>query len=1173
MVMKKFIFILLFNFLFVHSQDFQWYLKPNDGGSSIANHSITGPNNEVYFSGTFVNSIGFKRDNTFQLIGGTENRSFVAKLDQNGNYLWSRKIDGDDIRITSLNSDSGGNLIITGTADGNRIDLNTDDPGEEIISAGNGNDLRGTFIIKLNSAGQYIWGNFYQETWSEGYSEVDKQNNILTFGQFTSATDFDASVVGTYKISVPEVSNFIMKTDADGKLIWVKYFTRFWKLGMKVDDDGNVICAGNFNSQLNFNGEKDFNLPSSYDHKSFIMKLDSGGNFTWYQPLINEFRANSVNQTLGTYSNGDIVILADFQNATNITFPNRSVLISGGYSLSSFLLNIDKNGNYLNHSVIKSTDNLYSYNLMVDSKGDQRIFVNPSNKIVDVVTAMNVLEKTKLIAKNNSIMLKFSRTGSLIYHKSGLFTRYNTTFAMDNLDAMYLPGYLITAGKLDLNPSQDASLTIQSGFFNSISYLQKLSGCYTQVPDGDQIIIGCSAQNIRLSDLFPKTSYTKWYTTETGTTTVPSNTLFQNGISYYASVPDSSCPNNPTRLKAVASISTNLPALVVSDFTICNAETYQLSSLNIDESKGPLKFFNKNGNQISESTAVVPEEQYFVSYFAGGCNSEKAPFKVFNKSTIPAGSSLQTFCKSSAPTLTDLDVSGQKLIFYDGNGTVLNPQTVLQDQNFYYVTQTVNLCTSLKLKIQVLLKETAVPAGNAVQNFCIQSKKKISDIQISGTAIKWFDATGIVLDATTPLINGTKYYATQTLNGCESAKKEITVTINDPNPPTGNTVQDFCSAQLPEISDIVVSGQNIKWFDATGNILSTTTPLIDGKTYFATQTINGCESTQKLAITVSIKNGGIVAKDYSVPICNSTINDTKIENLNTYKKELISAPANYTFTFFAANNQVISDPTNVTLTLGLNVFSVKISNSLGCFVVVQLNLTLSPKPKLNVPENVEFCNGQSITLDAGGGGLIAYEWTRTDDPKVISNKQILVVSTPGNYILKVENGVGCQNSAIIKVTQSVLANITGILIVNNTATVQMSETGDFEYSLDQVKWQKSNVFEDLKNGNYTASVRTKSLCILGSLDFSIFSVSNIFTPNSDGQNDQWIISGLENYPNSEVKVYDRSGKIVFEKVTNGVFGWDGTSNSRVLPTGNYWYFIKVSDGRLLQGWLLLKNRN
>ena len=104
-------------------------------------------------------------------------------------------------------------------------------------------------------------------------------------------------------------------------------------------------------------------------------------------------------------------------------------------------------------------------------------------------------------------------------------------------------------------------------------------------------------------------------------------------------------------------------------------------------------------------------------------------------------------------------------------------------------------------------------------------------------------------------------------------------------------------------------------------------------------------------------------------------------------------------------------------------------------------------------------------------------------------------------------------------------------------------------------------------------MKTQQGCIIGEMNFSIFNVSNSFTPNGDGKNDTWKISGLENYPNSEVSVYDASGKRVFYKITSGSFEWDGKLNGRNLPTATYWYTVKVSDGRILTGYLLLKNRN
>ena len=472
----------------------------------------------------------------------------------------------------------------------------------------------------------------------------------------------------------------------------------------------------------------------------------------------------------------------------------------------------------------------------------------------------------------------------------------------------------------------------------------------------------------------------------------------------------------------------------------------------------------------------------------------------------------------------------------------------------------------------VLITSEPLPSANSLQIFCLIDQPTISDIVISGTAIKWYDAAGNSVNSNIILIDGVSYFATQTVNGCESLKKEIVVTVNDPNSPTGNLTQDFCSAQNPTISNIIVTGQNIKWYDNLGNLLITVTPLVDGKTYYATQTVNGCESTQKLAVKIMVTNGGIPANDHVETFCNDTTSNTKTENLNNYKVNLIADPANYRFDFFDANNQVVPNPANVNLNIGSNLFNVKVSNSFGCFVIVKLNLTLNPKPILNLPTEVEFCNGQTATLDAGNG-FSSYEWTKDNSPAIISTDQILVVSESGKFSIKVKNTFGCENSTIINVNQSVIANIVGIQIVNSTATVQMSNSGDFEYSLDNEIWQTSNTIKNLSNGSYTVFVKTKLGCIIGSMNFSIFTISNAFTPNADGSNDTWKIAGLENYPGSEIQVFDRFGNLVLQKITNGTFEWDGFSNSRVLPTGNYWYVVKVFDGRLLNGWVLIKNRN
>ena len=40
-------------------------------------------------------------------------------------------------------------------------------------------------------------------------------------------------------------------------------------------------------------------------------------------------------------------------------------------------------------------------------------------------------------------------------------------------------------------------------------------------------------------------------------------------------------------------------------------------------------------------------------------------------------------------------------------------------------------------------------------------------------------------------------------------------------------------------------------------------------------------------------------------------------------------------------------------------------------------------------------------------------------------------------------------------------------------------------------------------------------------------IPDVFTPNGDGQNDQWELRGLENYPEAQVLVFNRWGNLVF----------------------------------------------
>ncbi|MBB5634957.1 gliding motility-associated-like protein [Pedobacter cryoconitis] len=74
-----------------------------------------------------------------------------------------------------------------------------------------------------------------------------------------------------------------------------------------------------------------------------------------------------------------------------------------------------------------------------------------------------------------------------------------------------------------------------------------------------------------------------------------------------------------------------------------------------------------------------------------------------------------------------------------------------------------------------------------------------------------------------------------------------------------------------------------------------------------------------------------------------------------------------------------------------------------------------------------------------------------------------------------------------------------------------------------------------------------------------FDASNILTPNGDGSNDTWIVKNIDDYPNNMVKIFDRSGRLLYVK-KNYDNSWDGTFNGSPVAEGTYYYIFFYGDG-------------
>jgi len=73
-------------------------------------------------------------------------------------------------------------------------------------------------------------------------------------------------------------------------------------------------------------------------------------------------------------------------------------------------------------------------------------------------------------------------------------------------------------------------------------------------------------------------------------------------------------------------------------------------------------------------------------------------------------------------------------------------------------------------------------------------------------------------------------------------------------------------------------------------------------------------------------------------------------------------------------------------------------------------------------------------------------------------------------------------------------------------------------------------------------------------------IPTTFSPNDDGINDTWEISGVSLYPNCFVLIYDRWGQEVFQSTGYSKSkAWDGTGKTGKLSEGVYFYIVELRD--------------
>ncbi|WP_299100927.1 T9SS type B sorting domain-containing protein [uncultured Winogradskyella sp.] len=241
-----------------------------------------------------------------------------------------------------------------------------------------------------------------------------------------------------------------------------------------------------------------------------------------------------------------------------------------------------------------------------------------------------------------------------------------------------------------------------------------------------------------------------------------------------------------------------------------------------------------------------------------------------------------------------------------------------------------------------------------------------------------------------------------------------------------------------------------------------------------------------------------------------------------------------------------------------------------CYETDSFQLIVGSIPQLGLDESITICEGTSVVLSADFG-YSSYLWSSGETTRSI------VVDTVGNYSVTVSNDYGdfyCEATKTYNIDMSGVANIENIINEDFTSNsnfidIEISGIGDYEYSLDGVTYQSENYFENLESGIYTVFVRDINGCGINTETISLLNYKKFFTPNGDGENEFWQITGSQLEPDLQVYIFDRYGKLLINFTGNDV-GWDGNYNGNLMPTNDYWFVVERSNGLTHKGHFTLK---
>ena len=214
-----------------------------------------------------------------------------------------------------------------------------------------------------------------------------------------------------------------------------------------------------------------------------------------------------------------------------------------------------------------------------------------------------------------------------------------------------------------------------------------------------------------------------------------------------------------------------------------------------------------------------------------------------------------------------------------------------------------------------------------------------------------------------------------------------------------------------------------------------------------------------------------------------------------------------------------------------------------------------------------ICDGDITSVVTGGGSNITYQWSNGATTEDLNNL------CAGTYTVTVTDVASTQTATATIVLLApppivltyITTNPTDYITSNGAIAVIVN--GGFPPYTYQWTGPVSGTTAALNNvpaGTYTVNVTDANGCevldseqLLPDVDVPCYTATRVFTPNSDGKNDFFIIACVLDFDN-HLSIFNRFGGLVYE-TDNYQNNWIGVDqDNEAVPDGGYLWVLEVT---------------